>query len=310
MTRRTFASSTALASSAALALAVPGNRKMTIHLSAGAIGVKADTRMALEYAARFGFESIDADPVFLGGLSQGALNDILGQMKSKGVGWGLSGLRVEFRKGDGEFAAGMKDLPAHAAALQRAGVKRVTTWLSPASDTLTYLENFRIHARRLREVARVLNDNGCRFGMEYVGPKTLWAARRYPFIHSMREMKELIGEIGFSSVGFVLDSWHWYTARESAADLRTLSNRDVVSVDLNDAPAGLDVDQQIDSRRELPVATGVIDVKAFLTALRDMGCDAPVRAEPFNAALRQMPPEQALAATVQAMKKAFAFLGG
>ena len=44
--------------------------------------------------------------------------------------------------------------------------------------------------------ARVLRDHEQRFGLEYVGPKTSWTAKRYPFVHSMAETKELIAEIG------------------------------------------------------------------------------------------------------------------
>jgi sugar phosphate isomerase/epimerase len=84
----------------------------------------------------------------------------------------------------------------------------------------------------------------------------------------------------------------------------------VVSCDLNDAPAGLAVDQQVDSARELPCATGVIDVAAFLNALNVIGYDGPVRAEPFNAALRRMPKEQILTVTIEAMQKAFALIRG
>jgi sugar phosphate isomerase/epimerase len=106
-------------------------------------------------------------------------------------------------------------------------------------------------------------------------------------------------------MGFVLDTWHWYTAGETIADLQTLTNKDIVSVDLNDAPANIPVEQQVDSRRELPVSTGVIDTAGFLNALNQLGCDAPVRCEPFNAALRSLAPELALQATAQAMRKAF-----
>jgi sugar phosphate isomerase/epimerase len=83
----------------------------------------------------------------------------------------------------------------------------------------------------------------------------------------------------------------------------------VIACDLNDAPAGIPVDQQVDSRRELPCATGVIDLKAFLGALVAIGYDGPVRAEPFNAALRRLPPDRAVAATAEAMRKAFALVG-
>jgi sugar phosphate isomerase/epimerase len=88
-----------------------------------------------------------------------------------------------------------------------------------------------------------------------------------------------------------------------------LSNRDVVACDLNDAPRSVPVDQQRDGVRELPCATGVIDLKAFLSALSAIGYDGPVRAEPFNATLRTMPAEAAVAATARAMKRAFALLG-
>jgi predicted xylose isomerase-like sugar epimerase len=78
-------------------------------------------------------------------------------------------------------------------------------------------------------------------------------------------------------------------------------------VDLNDAPAGIPVDQQVDGKRELPAATGVIDAKSFLGALEKIGDDGPVRAEPFNEAVRRMAPEDALAATMASLKKAFAY---
>ena len=60
---------------------------------------------------------------------------------------------------------------------------------------------------------------------------------------SMLDNKELIAEIGTENVGFVLDSWHWYTAGETSADLLTLNSGQVVACDLNDAPAGLAVDK-------------------------------------------------------------------
>jgi len=171
------------------------------------------------------------------------------------------------------------------------------------------MANLRIHARRLREAAGILKDHGIRFGLEYVGPKTSWSTRRYPFVHTMAEMKELMAEIDRPNVGFVLDSWHWYTAGETKKDLLTLRADQVVSVDLNDAPAGIPVDQQADGKRELPAATGVIDAASFLGALQAIGYDGPVRAEPFNDAVRKMPPAEALAATKAAIDKAFGQIG-
>ena len=159
---------------------------------------------------------------------------------------------------------------------------RVGTWLNPSHNTLTYLANFRQHARRLREVAKILGDYGLRLALEYVGPKTSWSGGRFPFIHTMAEMKELIAEIACDNVGFILDSWHWYTAHETRADILSLRAADVVWCHLNDAPKGIPVDQQIDNRRDLPAATGVIDLAGFLQSLARIGYDGPIVAEPFR----------------------------
>ncbi len=82
----------------------------------------------------------------------------------------------------------------------------------------------------------------------------------------------------------------------------------MVAVDLNDAPAGIAVHDQIDNRRELPAATGVIDLSAFLSALVEIGYDGPVRAEPFNAPLNKLGDGPAVEATSKAMFKALGSL--
>lgn len=285
-------------------------RKFALCLAGGPIGLSTDPKQALVWAAQFGFEAIEPSVPFLSRLSDADLREFLKEMESKRVVWGAAGLPLDFRGSDAAFEASLKILPDAARALQRAGVTRVATWLSPGHRSLTYLANFRQHARRLREAARVLGDHGLRLGLEYVGPKTSWSAHRFPFIHTMAEMKDLIAEIGRDNVGFLLDSWHWYTAQETEADLLSLQARDVVLCHLNDAPAGVPVEQQVDNRRALPGATGVIDLKTFLGALIRIGYDGPVVCEPFSAELRRRPPEQVLATVIAAMKKAVALAGG
>lgn len=284
-------------------------RKMTISLSPGSIGVKATQEQAIEFAHYYGYEAVEPYGETLAGMEPGRIKELAAGVSAKRLQWGSAGLTVEYRKDQATFDTGMAKFPAVAKALAVAGVRRVSTWLMPASDELTYLQNMRQHAVRLRAIAQVCKDNGQRFGLEYVGPKTLWTSRKYPFIHTMAEAKDLIAEIGTGNVGFVLDSWHWQMAGEGAADLKTLRNEDIVSIDLNDAPAGVSADQQVDSKRELPLATGVLDMKTFLNTLHELGCDAPARCEPFNAALRALPPEQALAKVADAMKRAMALIG-
>jgi sugar phosphate isomerase/epimerase len=283
-------------------------RAMTIDLVCGNLGVKADLPTAIALAHAHGFESVAPDAGHLGRLTGAQLSDLLGELKAKGLTWGAAGLPVDFRGDDPAFRAGMIELPAFASALKRAGASRVGTWIRPGHDHLTYVANFRQHARRLREAAAVLGDHGLRLGLEYVGPRTSWVSARYPFVHTLAETRELIAEIGRDEVGLVLDSWHWYTAGETALDLRGLINRDVVACDLNDAPKSVPVDQQRDGVRELPCATGVIDLRAFLKALAAIGYDGPVRAEPFNATLRTLPADAAVAATARAMRQAFSLM--
>lgn len=187
-------------------------------------------------------------------------------------------------------------------------MRRFVTWLSSADNNLTYLQNFRLHTRRMGEVAAVLNDSGVSLGLEYLGPKTMWVNKRYQFIHTMASMKELIAEINKPNVGFLLDIWHWYNAGDTVADVLTLKNQDIVMVHMSDAPAGVPIDQQVDSHRELPCATGVIDTAGFMNALNQIGYDGPAAAEPMSADLRKLPPDEALAQTAAAVKKAFALI--
>jgi len=279
---------------------------MKSSLSPGAIGVKANQLEAIELAHYYGFEAVEPQAEYIRGLDDAAIAKLRDALRANNVAWGATGLRLNLNADDKTWDEDMNLLPATAKALQKAGVTRGVRWITPNSDTLTYLKNFKMHIARVRQAATILDDNGIRLGLEYVGPKTAWISRRYAFIHTMAEVRELIAEVGKRNVGILLDSWHWYTSSETAADILALTNHDIVSIDLNDAPAGVPVDQQIDSKRELPAATGVIDVKSFLASLRKIGFDGPIRAEPFNAELRKLPREQALATTIASIKKAFA----
>jgi sugar phosphate isomerase/epimerase len=282
---------------------------MTIDLVCGNLGVQVSQREAAELAIAHGFESVGVQASELLRMGEAELSELRGLMKAKGLVWGAANLAVEFRKDDDTFRRTSEALPDFARALKRAGVTRVATWLPPSSDTFTYRQYFAAVSGRLRETARVLEGEGLRLGLEYVAPKTAWAARRYPFLHTLAETRELVAEIARPNVGYVLDSWHWFLAGDDAADIKTLRGEDVVAVDLNDAPAGIAKDQQIDNARELPLATGVIPAREFLEALLAIGYDGPVRAEPFNKALAEKPKAEAVATTAAAMKKAFALLG-
>lgn len=303
--RQLLAGVSALAA-APLAGLPAGRRKFYSAFVPGSIGVKAGQALAIELAGRHGFESVQPFPR---DLERDGVENHLRALAAAGLRWAAAGLAVDFRGDDGRFEQGLAALHSDAAVLQRAGATRVGTWLPPASERLTYLQNFRRTSARLREVAEILGEHGLRLGLEYVGTKRNWTRSRYAFVHTMAEAKELIAEIGSPNVGLVLDSWHWWTARESGGDIAALSAGEIVAADLNDAPAGIERDDQYDNQRELPLATGVIPVKEFLAALVEAGFDGPIRAEPFSKRLSAMDDEDASRLTGQAMREALALVG-
>jgi sugar phosphate isomerase/epimerase len=310
--RRSFLKAVALTAAAAAGgwgQERPAGRKFTVCLACGTVGLRDEPTKIIGWARQYGFESIEPSAAFLGKLSDAELADYLGRMREANLSWGAAGVPAQFRSADeSAFERDLQALPGHAKALQRAGVTRAATWLSPAHGSLTYLANFRLHARRLREVAKVFGDHGIRLGLEYVAPKTSWTRARFPFVHTMAEMKDLVAEIGQANVGFLLDTWHWYTAQETVDDLLSLRGEQVVLCHMNDAPVGVPVDQQVDNRRGLPCTTGVIDMKGFLGAMVKIGYDGPLVCEPFSQELRGRPPDEVLTAVAAAMKKAVALV--
>lgn len=313
MNRRAFLQTTSaaatLAALPARLAAAPAPRRMTIALTPGSIGVTVQSQQALnDLAHRHRFEAVEPRAEEIAAMSRDQLAALAADLKAKNLVWSATGLPVEFRRDDATFRDGIAKLPRLAAGLQRAGATRIGTWLGPSHDTLTYRANFNQHATRLREAAVILKDHGLRLGLEYVGTQLLLVRGRYPFVHTLAETRELIAEIGTGNVGLVLDTWHWWTAGDTAADLLTLKNTDVVSVDLNDAPQGIPKEQQKDNERELPVATGVIDVASFVTALARLGYDGPLRPEPFNKALNALDNDPACAAASAALHRAMGLI--
>jgi sugar phosphate isomerase/epimerase len=282
-------------------------RKFSMSLNPFLIGVRPgiDQRSLNDLAIRNGFESVAVITKDIMGQTPEQLDETVAGMKAGKLGWGVSGLPVEYRKDEATFRNGLKDLPGIAKRLNKVGANRMMTWIMSNDTELNYLRNFRQTAVRLGEIAAILKHNNIRLGLEYVGPKSIWAANKFPFVHTMAETKELIAAIGQPNVGFHLDTAHWYTSGETTDDLLTLTNKDVVGCDLNDAVVGFSKEDQPGYKRELPVTTGMIDASGFLNALINIGFDGPIQAEPFNESLNLMDDESAIKVTANAMRNAF-----
>ncbi len=275
-------------------------------LSPGAIGVKVSSLAeGLDLAARHGFEGYHFS---IGEAAQLGAAQVKELAASKGVRLSAWGFPVNYRGSEADWRRDLEGLPRLARAGAELGARRTATWIMPCSDELTYEQNFKFHGERLKPAASILAEQGIRLGLEYITPRTLWTSKKYPFAHNMGQMQELAGAIG-PNVGFLMDSWHWHCAGETIGDLGRLSPEQVVDVHVNDAPAGVPLDQQVDNVRALPGETGVIDIAGFLKALKQIGYDGPVMVEPFSERVRKMGPEEACAATAAALGKVWSLAG-
>lgn len=275
---------------------------MVKALSPGAIGVKAPTIEVAAEAARIGgFSAVEVSPVEVVERGVEAARAALGEITVSGF-----GIPFDWRGEHEAWQRGLSALPAQAAAMASLGCHRCTTWILPMSDSRDYADNHTFHVARLAPIAQILATQGIALGLEYVGPKTLWSKGKYPFARTMREMLELGADVG-PNVGLLLDCWHWYTAHETVADIEALRPEQIVYVHVNDAPTGVEIDEQLDNVREVVGGTGVIDLSGFLDGLRKIGYDGPLVCEPFNEALGELPDDaRRLQAVGQAMDRALA----
>jgi sugar phosphate isomerase/epimerase len=152
-----------------------------------------------------------------------------------------------------------------------------------------------------------MDDHGLRLGLEYSGPKTAWSAEHFPFVHTMAEARELIAATGKKNIGLDIDTFHWFTAHETIADLLGLTNNDVVTVDACDAPPAIPIDERRKENRELPCTSGTIDLAGVMNALNKIGYDGPVRADPLSYN-RKEPKEELVAEAAKSVERLFALV--
>jgi len=253
------------------------------NLSAGAIGIRGlSLPETVELARTAGFQGIDFDIREAAALAdEHGVDYLRGLFERAGVLPGQWGLPVAWNKAD-RWEKDLAELPRLAALGRDLGCTRTATWCPPGSDERPYDENFNWHVARFRPIAQVLKEHGCRLGIEFIGPRTLRAQFRYPFIYTLEGMMELAAAIGTGNVGLLLDAYHLYTSGGCVENLDQIAADDVVTVHVNDAPAGVPRDEQEDTVRCLPLETGVIDLPAFMRKLEAMSYDGPVTAEPFS----------------------------
>jgi sugar phosphate isomerase/epimerase len=252
-------------------------------------------------AVSYGYGGISFDIIKESGNDPSAVKELLAKNRLKSSGFGLP---VDFRTSKEKFDDDMKKLPSYCAFAQKTGTDISNTWIVPAGDTLDFKENYKLHKERLTRIAKVLEEYGIRFALEFVGPVTSREGRKYEFIYNLGGLMELLHDIGTSNLGLLLDSWHWDLAGHVYEDFKSVpSGKWIIQVHINDGPSGVPAAKQMDLVRELPGATGFIKINDFFKGLRDLDYEGPVFIEPFSDALKAMPFDKAAALATDAMNK-------
>jgi len=217
------------------------------------------------------------------------------------------GLPVEWRKDEETFQSGLAQLPQLAKLAQDLDCSRCTTYVMPDSGE-PVAEYAARSKRRFAEIGRVLTEQGVRFGLEFLGPKHFRANPANVWFYDIPGALQVVAEIEDSAqlenMGLLVDCWHWYTSGGTPMDLASIPVEKVIHVHINDAPQ-VERDEQVDSVRLLPAASGVIDITAFLKTLAAIGFDGPVAVETFSEELRALAPDEAAARASTAVMQVF-----
>jgi|TARA_B110000438_G_scaffold147741_1_gene142295 sugar phosphate isomerase/epimerase len=272
-------------------------RKFKISLNPGSIGAKYDMNNLLRIAIKYKYEAISPDIYELDNYRDDDSQKFIKKMDIKNITWDAAGLPINFRETEETFFNDLKSLEKYCKTMNKFGITKLSTWIMPTNHNLTYFDNFKLHSKRLKIIAEIITDYNIKLGLEHVGVRTLMNRDKYPFIHTIKELKNLVEEIDNPNIGYQLDSFHWYCSSDKLEDYNFLNNDNIITVDLNDAISGRSRENQIDYERELPFTSKVIDLKKFINFLIKINYTGCVRAEPFNKILNNMDDEKAVQLT-------------
>jgi len=107
-------------------------------------------------------------------------------------------------------------------------------------------------------------DPSVKVGFEFLGLKNCSVA-------DLSLATDVVRGVGGDRVGLVLDTFHLYLSRATPRDLERVQSSEVFLVHINDSE-NLPIEQLTDGNRVFP-GEGVIDLEAYMRALRSIGYD-------------------------------------
>jgi sugar phosphate isomerase/epimerase len=148
-------------------------------------------------------------------------------------------------------------------------------FLLPAFSQGSTLKNM---AMNLREIGLIAREAGVKIGLEPMG--------HLPPVNTVDAVRKVIDMSGLGqTAGIVLDTFHFFRARQKLSDLASLPAGEIVAVQINDARS-MPIEKLAGNRhRELP-GNGIFDTVGFCAGILHLGYDGPFTVEVMNTAPR------------------------
>lgn len=246
--------------------------------------VKASVQELVPLLIKYGIKGINPPAELLENLpaAREAAKIVIGE----GLRWTLLPTPIDFLSEDisnEQFDEGIEKLKKWADVGQKIGVKYSYNHIFPGSNKLQYAENFEWHCVRIQQINNVMKNHGIFYGNEFLGPWDLRNRFKYPFIHTLAGQRALAEAID-PSIGFLFDTYHWYTGSESEQDdiyYATQNTSKMVCFHINDGVKGKGFKEQEDMIRSMPMTTGIIDSVTPYKMFKENGYTGPVLCEPM-----------------------------
>lgn len=232
-----------------------------------------DAFQHLEYAAKLGLDNVHfSERRFLASLS----DDYLGSLKRRADGLGLTievgmmSFDKHARSFNQELGSGEQQLIDMARAAKTVGSPIVRCLLGSAEDRIgpvPFTEHVEESIRTLKAAGPVARDLGVKFAVENHGGVDLLA----------RELRAIIEEVGFDTVGACLDTGNPVYGGENPVLSAEILAPYVISTHVRDSRVwAIDDGAMV---QWVPAGQGQVDLRQIVQILADQAPDAPVDLE-------------------------------
>lgn len=208
-------------------------------------------------------------------------------IKAHGMTWGMIPTPFDAyaeNLSDEDFAAGLETLKRWAELAVSFGAGHCYNHIWNGSNSRTYDAQRDWVLNRARRVFEVLDPLGVHYGFEFLGPVPLRRSFKHPFFNNLAGALSIADEIS-PRLGFVFDTYHWYTGTGGDMGEVYLAAAHVdrlVNFHIDDGIPGRTREEQQDLEREMPLRGGVIDASVPYRLFKKNGYKGLIMCEPLN----------------------------